>query len=42
MPVSSNGHEVCPKYFSVTNNGKKSMKLVISIQAGIVVQSGNI
>jgi hypothetical protein len=39
MPVSSNGREVCLKYFSGFNNGNKSNMLVISIQAGIVVQN---
>jgi hypothetical protein len=39
MPVSSNGREVCPKYFSVANKGNKSKMMVISIQAGIVVQN---
>jgi hypothetical protein len=39
MPVSFNGREVCTKYFKVANNGNKTMMLVISIQAGIVVQN---
>jgi hypothetical protein len=39
MPDSSKGLEVCPKYFSVANNGNNSMMLVTSIHAGIVVQN---